>query len=92
MKRISYFDSEGCVVGFSDFFAHTPQEPPSFLQCLQEEQFLHAVQSADPVHPRAAHREAVESPITPTRARAQRKVFIQDPLEEMCSDFGTPGL
>ena len=37
-------------------FRHTPHVPPSCLQCVHDEQFLHALQGVAPTHVASARR------------------------------------
>lgn len=47
------------LVVFLVGFSQTPQVPPCFAQCLHPEQFLQAVQLAEPEHPRDSQVDAI---------------------------------
>jgi hypothetical protein len=73
----------GVLGAYADFL-HTPQVPPSFAQCLQYLQFLHALQGSLPVQVEREAPEAMEMSKAQRRAFGQRVVMETSGIRLEC--------
>jgi hypothetical protein len=73
----------GILGAYADFL-HTPQVPPSFAQCLQYLQFLHALQGSLPVQVEREAPEAMEMSKAQRRAFGQRVVMVTSGIRLEC--------